>query len=168
MTRQELYLSIYQIIGTFNADARLDGVTDFDREIFINVARNSGGNISHITTEFTGLRSRYLCSILFDGNGDQDTHFDNFAMPKVKLNGRQRCLVMLACLDFLIANKVLNADIAYFVERLTHDQRPSTVGVMQHYARVRCVAQSYISDHPEYLRGTSDRSTVGLSQSFTF
>lgn len=168
MTRQELYLSIYQIIGAFNADARLDGVTDFDREIFINVARNSGGNISHITTEFLGLRSRYLCSILFDGNGDQDTHFDNFAMPKVKLNSRQRCLVMLSCLDFLISNHVLKADIAYFVERLTHDQRPSTVGVMQHYARIRSAALQYITEHPEYMRGSVDRSTIGLSQSFTF
>lgn len=165
MTKQELYLSIYQIIGNFNADARLDGVTDFDRELSINVARNSGGNISHITMEFAGLRSRYLCSILFDGNGDQDTCFENFAMPKVKLNGRQRCLVMLACLNFLIANDVIKADIAYFVERLTHDQRPSTVGILQHYDNVRRTTARYISDHPEYMRAMY---SAGQSQSFVF
>lgn len=163
MTKQELYLTIFQAIGNPNANAQLLCVTDFDRDIAVNVARNSGGNISHITMEFIGVRSRFLCSILFDGNGDQDTCFANFAMPKVKLNGKQRSIVMIACLDFLIDNGVIDASPSYFAERIVPEHGAHPFALRQ-YAQLRFAAKSYIEKHPEYLRHETSEPLINSSQ----
>ena len=153
MTKQELYLSIFQIIGSFHSNAQLNKTIEFDRDLCVNVSRNSDGKISHITMEFIGIRARYLCSILFNGNGDQDTNFDNFAMPKIKLNAKQRSLAFLACMDFLISNKVISANLEYFVDRCVQDHLPRTADIMRHFEIIVCNARMHVDQHQHLLRG---------------
>lgn len=131
MNKQALYLAIYQATNNTNAIADITNVKDFQRSLAVHIARNSGEEISHITLEFTGPRSRFLCSILFDGSGDMGTGLDNFAMPKVRLHARQKAVILLACLEFLTEAGVLAAQFEYFRERIAgeYDSSHSILGL---------------------------------------
>lgn len=165
MTKQELYLALYQATSTQDATPGIHGVGDFDRPLAIHVARNSNRNISYIAMEFAGRRSRFLCTLIFDGPGNHSTGFSNFTMPKVKLNPRQRSIALLACLDFLITNNILAADFDYYVERVTVEHQTGRMGFFDHYQKIRSHAYKYIDEHPELLRGEPDQDH---SQSITF
>lgn len=165
MTKQELYLALYQATSTADAMPNIHGVDDFDRPLAVHLARNSNGNLSYITMEFAGVRSRFLCSLIFDGNGDLGTGFSNFSMPKVKLNPRQRSIALLACLEFLIHNKLIDADFNYYAERVTVEHQTGRNGFMEHYRMIRGYSTAYIHDRPELLRG---QPYEDLSQSFSF
>lgn len=145
MNKQTLYLMIYQIISQEKADAPLIDVFDFDRNLSINIGRNSDTKVSYINLEFAGVKARYLTSFIFDGSGDNGCSLSNFAMPKLRISHLQKALVMLACLEFLITNKVLENmnSWEYFCDRVTYDFSNGNYGLKRHYDRLRAVAADY-------------------------
>lgn len=162
MNRQELYLSICQAIGTDNAKPGLEKITDFDRPCTVVIARNSSGNISNISIEFTGYKARFLCSVLFDGNGDQSTGFSNFSMPKVKLNPRQRATVLLCCLKFLIDNGLIAADINYFCDRVVAEHSLGQGEFIANWEAVLLASKAYIKLHPEFAMAHKRRPSFSV------
>lgn len=163
MTKQELYLAIYQATSSADAQPGINWVSDFDRGLSVHVARNSGGEISYITLEFDGVRGTFLCSMIFDKDV---TSFSNFTMPKVKLNPRQRAIVLLACVEFLMANDVINGTFEYYASRIMYEHQTGRMGFAEHYQRIRATADRYLFEHPELYRGSTPYED--LSQTFSF
>lgn len=166
MTKQQLFLMIYQATSSPEAQVGIHGVTDFDRQLSVHVARNSNGEISYITMEFVGPRACFLSSLIFDGSGHQGTGFSNFSMPKVKLNPRQRSLVLLSCLSFLIENGILNANFSYFAERINLEHQAGRAGFIEHYRRMMRATGEYLIAHPEYYTGPDKPTDYAQSINF--
>lgn len=167
MNKHQLYLNIYQITGNADGNATIDcPPEDLARMLAVHVARNSGGEISYITMEFTGVRSRFLCSLLFDGTGDQGTGLMNFSMPKVKLNNRQKALVLLSCLELLIDQKILHASMDYFKERISNEYGNGQVAILGQYDVRNALSIEYINARQNGIPGVT-HAHVPEAQLFT-
>lgn len=146
MTKQELYLAIYQATGQQDGLAPLRKVFDFHRDVAVHKAKNSNGNTSYITLEFSGLRSRYLCSILFDGSGELGVSVLNFAMPKVRLNHLQKALVLLACVEFLCGHFVLQPEnLEFYRQGISSEYGNGQTDLLIQFDQIKQVAANYLN-----------------------
>lgn len=162
MNKQVLFLNIVQAIASVNGDGDLI-TREFDRPLRIHVARNSKDEISYITMEFAGDCSQFMCSILFNGNGHQDTGLQNFSMPKRKLQAFQKSLVLLSCLQFLADNAVLAADMAYFRDRINGEcGRPE---LLEQYELITIKSEVHIRNVGHVKSSPTSESK---SQNFSF
>lgn len=165
MNKQTLFLNIFQVSSDLCEKAAIPPHTDFDLNLQVHVARNSkNASISYITLEFAGVRSRFLCSILFNGSGDHDTCLANFSMPKRKIQSHQKAVALLSCLQFLVHNKVINASWADFCASVTADYYGPN-SVIADFDRITFKSREYIQEHPELMRGSP---AIATSQNFTF
>jgi hypothetical protein len=132
MNSKELYCNLYQILdGTGRSYPE-----DFDRPLHLHVSRASGGNISHITTEFGGVRAKFFCCLMFDGSGDTGTGLPYFAMPKVKLTTHQRAAMALSTIQYLIEARVINGDMNYFKEKIFSELNGGIGSFLAYYERL--------------------------------
>ena len=121
MNSQLLHLQLSQISSGMNISSKFQPpIEESQRELSIYIARNSGGNISHITLEFASeYRAQHLVCLLFDGSGDMGTGLSSIAMPKVKLPKELKALAALACLTYLCTAGHIKAHPQYFRDKIS-------------------------------------------------
>src|ERR1700758_352480 len=141
MNSKEVYLNIYQVLS----NGPVGQPDDFDREMIVHVGRASAGNVSHITTEFAGIRSKFFCCIVFDGSGDMGCSLNSFAMPKMKLLREQRAFIFLTLLEYMITNGILKADLAYFKECASLEFNGGVGKFFEQYDRICKNSRAYIA-----------------------
>lgn len=127
-----LFLNIAQIVS----NGAGEWPADFHREAIVQVSKNSGEHISHITVEFYGKRAKYLCVGLFDGSGDNGTSIHKFAMPGVKLNLRQKALLGMSLVEYLIGVKAIKSDFEYIKESFAIDVEGGSSNILNRYDEV--------------------------------
>ncbi len=125
MNSKELYVCIAQILST-TVDITRPTKTDYTREAKVVVSANhlngyGASNISHATIEFSGVRAKFLCSLIFDGAGSHDTSVHNFSMPRQKMSMEQKALACLAVVQYLIDQEYIVADMNFFKEKFHFD-----------------------------------------------
>ena len=154
MNKKILYLIIYQTIGNEKAEVPLINVYDYNRNLAIHIAKNSNHNISYLTLEFTGHRARYLSSLVFDGNGDNACTLVNFAMPKTRISHMQKALVMLACLDFIISNNVIEnmKSFEYFRDSICTEFANGNQALIRHYDKLKQKAEFYAKQNESFAK----------------
>jgi len=136
VNKHVLYLNLYQVATSDNCDAPLIHVTDFDREVSVLASRNSSGRLSHIAIEFAGLKSKFLCSLVFDGSGELGIDINGFAMPRVKLRQKQKAMALLSCLEFLKDQDVVQFDIEFMADRIGAELTNGSVSFFHQYKRM--------------------------------
>jgi hypothetical protein len=140
MNSKEVYMNTFQVL----MDRVVAYPTDFDRELVVHVSRASAGNISHITMEFAGMRSKFFSCIMFDGSGDMGCGITSYAMPKSKVMVDKRALLCLTMLEYLIDTGVLKADFEYFKERISHEIQGGASDILQRYEVLSRNSRNYI------------------------
>jgi hypothetical protein len=119
MTKHEFYFNLYQITGNPSADAPIEFVDDFNRELSVLISRNSETRISGINIEFCGPKTRFHCSILPDGDVLRGMGLNTLSMPRVKLSAMQRGLALLSCIQFLNDSEIIKVDFDYYKDRIS-------------------------------------------------
>ncbi len=151
MNSKELFINIHQIKSDpglkFNYPLNIN---HYDKQISVYVARNSGSHISHITMEFIGVRARYLCVLTFNTPNDMGIGLYGLAMMHVKLTLPQKALVLLSCLNYLIDNKILDADLQYFKEKIAMDLNDTDHVIVEQYEKV-CIATNNFLNEQENI-----------------
>jgi hypothetical protein len=146
MNSQELYLNICQIISE-GERTPMTWPTDFNRNIAVHVSRSSQGrNISHITVEFTGIRAKFLSCLMFDGSSDYGTGVHTFAMPRIKTTIQQKALGCLSVLEYLIDNDHLQADMAFFREKVIADLTGGVGDTLIKYDKMCAASRRYLAE----------------------
>jgi hypothetical protein len=158
---KELYLNICQIIS-------LDGMTwpqesEYNREAVVHVSRSSNNkSISHITLEFSGVRAKFFCCILFDGSGDYGVGVHSFAMPKLKLTLPQKALASLSILKFLIDSRRLDANFEFYRERICTDLNGGVGDTLIRFDAL-CMKSAQYLEHKEKGRPPITKETYHAS-----
>lgn len=135
MDKRALYLCLYQSVCHDNGDAPIQNVKDFARDLEVTISRNSNQQISMITLEFSGLKSRFPCVLAFDGLSDASISINGFMMPMAKLNPRQRTLCLLSCLYFLWAQDLICVQWSALLDKLCTEFGQGSIGIQHQFER---------------------------------
>jgi hypothetical protein len=146
MNSKEVFMTIHRALSIDNTYFGINS-EDISRKLVIHVSRSSGNNnVSHITTEFAGVRAKFFCCLVFDGSGDSGISLQGFAMPKVKLALSQKAIVMLAILEYLTAHGYIDADMNFFKDRVASEFSGGTGNIVQRYEAILKDAQKNVSN----------------------
>lgn len=150
MNAQELYLNICQVVSAGEA-APMTWPNDYDREVAIHVARSCDNfNISHITTEFKGIRAKFLSCLIFDGTGDYGTGVHNFAMPRIRTTVQQKALGCLSVLDYLTSNGYISSSFEFFRDKIVADLNGGVGDTLIKYDQMCKLSKLHIERQKEY------------------
>ncbi len=145
MNAQELYLNISQVVSAGDTSP-MTWPTDYEREAVVHVSRSSQqGNISHITIEFSGIRAKFLSCLIFDGTSNHGTGVHNFAMPRIRTTVQQKALGCLSVLQYLIDNGHLDADFAFFREKIMSDLNGGVGDTLLKYDLMCKASEKYLA-----------------------
>lgn len=145
MNSKVLYMNLYQVLST-ELSTR-DAPSDFDRPLFVHVSRNNGAGgdeLSHVTLEYAGVRSKFFCCLTFDGSGDAGTGLGHFAMPKMKITLTQKALMLLGVLEYLTTHSYITASFDYLLERVSMDLDGGLCDLRGKYAVLCRNSRAYI------------------------
>ncbi len=150
MNSKEVFVNLSQVIGINGSD--YPSSEDCNRELVVHVSRNTTNTVSHVTTEFRGMTSKFFCCMMFDGSGDMGIGITGFAMPKMKINQSQKALALLTILDYLIQEGHLKASFEFFKARIEGELSSLGFGgILQRYKFMSDRSKHYIS---EQLKGS--------------
>ncbi len=161
MDKRALYLCLYQAVCHDNGDAQIQNVRDFARTLEVSVSRNSNQQISLITLEFSGLKSRFPCVLAFDGLSDASISANGFMMPMARLNPRQRTLCLLSCLYFLHKSELIQIDWPVVLDRVCTEFGQGAIGIQHQFDRQlqRAIKHAQVTDVQDEVATSHRRPT---------
>lgn len=117
---------------------------DFSRPLVVHISKSSSGNISHVTTEFSGVRAKFFCCIVFDGSGDFGVGLGSFAMPKTKLTQAQKAVMLLSIIEHLISIGALPKNFEFYKDRIASEFSGGVGNILDRYKAISENSMRYI------------------------
>lgn len=153
MDQKKLFINIAQAVA-LNAPAFSSPTPgEYSRPVAVHVARNThNGNISHITLEFKGVRTKFLCVAMFDGFGNYGASVNGFVMPRMKLTLEERVLIALSVFEFLCTNSdspftgeaFLVADFEEYKEKFISEIKGGVNNLAEQYRRISSISDQIL------------------------
>ena len=153
MNSKQLYVMICMAIAKENKpNAYNPSFHEMSASVRTQIAYNhqaaEGSNISYATLEFSGIRAKFLCTLIFDGAGEHDTSVHNFSMPRQKLNPQQKALVCLAFMEYMTTSKggepLIAADFNFIREKIQFNVNGGVGDLLHEYDEMRNAAFEYV------------------------